>query len=117
MVRQRERVTFNRGSAALDSKVSAGLSHNRISAVHQSKTRPHTGVETLLDLQRIHGNAFVQRLVQHKLAVGRAGDRYGQEADRVADAPARKKGADSSMQAVSRQAELGVRPMCTECND
>ena len=26
--------------------------------------RPHTGVETLLDLQRTHGNAFSQRQVQ-----------------------------------------------------
>ena len=67
----RERVMFT-GSSASHSKVSAGLSRNRVSAVHQSKTRPHTGVETLLDLQRTHGNAFVQRLVQRKLMVGRA---------------------------------------------
>src|SRR5215813_14750903 len=111
-MRQRERVTLNQVSAT-NRKVSAGLAGNRKSTVH----RNFSGIEKLLDLQRSHGNAFVERLVQHKLAVGRAGDRYGQEADRVADAPARKKGADSSMQAVSRQAELGVRPMCTECND
>jgi hypothetical protein len=41
-------------------------------------------MNTLLNLQRSHGNAFVQRLVQRKLSVNQAGDRYEQEADRVA---------------------------------
>ena len=43
-----------------------------------------TTVEALLDLQRTHGNAFVQRLVQRKLAVSEQGDEYEQGAHRVA---------------------------------
>ena len=43
----------------------------------------------LLALQQTHGNQYVQRVVtgiQAKLAVGQPGDKYEQEADRVADA-------------------------------
>jgi hypothetical protein len=43
----------------------------------------------LLALQRTHGNQYVQRVVtgiQAKLKVGQPGDKYEQEADRVADA-------------------------------
>ena len=43
----------------------------------------------LLALQRTHGNQYVQRVVagiQAKLVVGQPGDKYEQEADRVADA-------------------------------
>ena len=54
--------------------------------------RNFAGPETLLDLQRTRGNAFVQRLVRRKLAVSQAGDRYEQDADRVADAVGAKKG-------------------------
>ena len=42
----------------------------------------------LLALQRTHGNRYVQRVVagiQAKLVVGQPGDKYEQEADRVAD--------------------------------
>ena len=46
--------------------------------------RSFTTVEALLDLQRTHGNAFVQRLVQRKLAVSQQGDEYEQGAHRVA---------------------------------
>ena len=76
-----------------------------------------SGVATLLDLQRSHGNAFVQRLVQHKMAIRTPVDRDEKEADRVAGGVVRNQGAGSSMQAISRQAELGVRRMCTECDD
>jgi hypothetical protein len=95
------------------SQVGAVSSPDRQSVVR----RNFAGAEAFLDLQRTLGNAFVQRLVQHTLAVGQAGERYEQKADRVAGAPARKKDAGSSMQAISRQAELGFRRMCTECND
>jgi hypothetical protein len=111
-MRQRERVTFNQVSAS-NHKVSAGLAGNRKSTVHRSVS----GVEKLLDLQRSHGNAFVQRLVQHKLAVGRAGDRYGQEADRVANAVVRKEDASGSISVISRYAEPFVRRQCTECEE
>jgi len=39
----------------------------------------------ILQLQRTVGNQAVSRLIQTKLTVGPAGDRYEQEADRVAD--------------------------------
>ena len=44
----------------------------------------------MLDLQRTRGNQFVQRfllgqMVQRKLAVNEPGDRFEQEADRMAD--------------------------------
>ena len=79
--------------------------------------RNFAGAEAVLDLQRTHGNAFVQRLVQRKLAVRRLGDKYEQEADRLAEAVVRKTDTSSSLSVISRQAELGVRPMCAECND
>ncbi len=43
----------------------------------------------LLALQQTHGNRYVQRVVagiQAKLVLGQPGDKYEQEADRVADA-------------------------------
>jgi hypothetical protein len=43
-----------------------------------------SNVNVLLNLQRSHGNAFVQRLVQRKPALSQPGDRYEQEADRLA---------------------------------
>ena len=79
--------------------------------------RNFAGAETLLDLQRTHGNAFVQRLVQRKLAVSQPGDEYEQEADRVADAVVRKKDASISIPAIARSAEPGVQRMCTECEE
>jgi hypothetical protein len=75
------------------------------------------GVESLLELQRTHGNAFVQRLLQRKLAVSQPGDAYEQEADRVADAVIREKNASSSIPAISRNAEPELHRMCTECEE
>src|SRR5262245_24331759 len=115
-MRPRERAMFT-GSSASHSTVSAGLSRNRINAVRQSKTRPHTGVEKLLDLQRTHGNAFVQRLVQRKLVVSRPGDSYEGKADRVADAVIREKNASSSMPRISRYEQPGIHRMCPECEE
>lgn len=52
---------------------------------------PITPPHHLLQMQRIHGNDYVQRLLQHnppliqaKLTLGQVGDQYEQEADRVA---------------------------------
>src|SRR5215831_3129980 len=74
-----------------------------------------SGMEKLLDLQRTHGNAFVQRLVQQKLAVGLAGDdRYGQQVDRVANPVVRKADARVSIFVISRYVEPSVRRQCTE---
>jgi hypothetical protein len=56
----------------------------QLSSMH---TAQHASV--LLALQQTHGNRYVQRVVagiQAKLVVGQPGDKYEQEADRVADA-------------------------------
>jgi len=45
----------------------------------------HASPADILALQRAAGNRAVTRLIQAKLTVGPAGDRYEQEADRVAD--------------------------------
>ncbi len=69
-----------------------------VSALHEADTTSHAGLDvtmTLADpylanpaqvlaLQHIVGNHAVSRLIQAKLAVGPAHDRYEQEADRVA---------------------------------
>ena len=79
---QSERVMILRRDPIPPSKISADLSRNPKSVVRRSLS----GVATLLDLQRSHGNAFVQRLVQRKLSASQSGDEYEQEADRVVDA-------------------------------
>jgi hypothetical protein len=40
---------------------------------------------TILNLQQGYGNRYVQRLIQTKLKIGQPGDKYEQEADRVAE--------------------------------
>jgi hypothetical protein len=55
-----------------------------VSAMQKPQLR---GMATsLLNLQRTHGNRYVQRLIQTKLAISQPGDQYEQEADRVAEA-------------------------------
>ena len=112
MMRQREPMTFKQSPVARGT-VGTGLSSNPTGVGFRS----FAGVETLLNLQRTHGNAFVQRLVQRKLAVRRPGDKYEQEADRVADAVVRRKDASISIPAIARSAEPGVQRMCTECEE
>jgi hypothetical protein len=58
----------------------------------------------LLDLQRTHGNGFVQRLVQRKLAVRQPADEYEQQAGRVAGQ------ADSTVNNAPRSAVISVKP-------
>ena len=56
----------------------------QLSSIHTSQSAP-----VLSALQQTHGNRYVQRVVsgiQAKLVVGQPGDKYEQEADRVADA-------------------------------
>ena len=95
------------------SQVSAVSSPGRQRVVR----RNFAGPEMLLDLQRTHGNAFVQRLVRRKLAVRRHGEKYEREADRLAEAVVGKTDISSSLSGILRQAELGVRPMCAEGNN
>ena len=64
-------------------------------ATHAARatTAHQKNLPLLLQMQRTHGNQFVQRtlrtMVQPKLAVNRPGDRYEQEADRIAEAAVR----------------------------
>ena len=94
-------------------KSGTGLSRNTKSVIGPSIS----GVEMLLDLQRTHGNGFVQRLVQRKLSVSQPGDAYEQAADRVADALLRKRDARCSVPAITRDAGHGVHRKCAECKD
>jgi hypothetical protein len=61
----------------------------------------------ILALQRLAGNRAVTRLIQTKLAVGPAGDKYEQEADRVAEqvVSGQPSAVGGQRSAVSRQAE------------
>jgi hypothetical protein len=95
------------------SKISADLSRNQKRVVRRSLS----GVATLLDLQRSHGNAFVQRLVQRRPAVSQPSDKYEQEADRVADAVVRKSNTSSLIPSITRYGERGVHRKCTECEE
>jgi len=57
-------------------------------ATQMSGMRAGERAPALLALQKTHGNRYVQRVVsgiQAKLVVGQPGDKYEQEADRVAD--------------------------------
>ena len=111
MKRQLEGVMLTRGLAS-PSKRRAGLCHNQESV----GSRKISGIDTLLDLQRTHGNAFVQRLVQLKpLAVSQPGDKCEHEAGRVADAVVRRKDASNSIPTISRYAKPRVQRMCAEC--
>jgi hypothetical protein len=67
MIRQRERVMLRRGVFS-PSALNTGLSRTP----KYADRRVLSGVTTLLDVQRTHGNAFVQRLVQRKLAISTA---------------------------------------------
>jgi hypothetical protein len=68
----------------------------------------------LLNLQRMGGNQAVLRLLQTKLTVGAAGDRYEQEADRVADAVMSMPAPSHDPQSVQREGEedeLQMKPL------
>ena len=109
-MRYRERVMLKRGPISR-SQVGAVSSPDRQSVVR----RHFAGAEAFLDLQRTHGNAFVQRLVQRKLAMSRGRDGYKQVADRFADTVARRKDASISIPAIVRSEKPGLRRLCTEC--
>jgi len=71
----------------------------------------------ILALQRAAGNRAVTRLIQAKLTVGPAGDRYEQEADRVADQvmsmqlpPAGRGGGEVQRQPVEEE-EIQTKPL------
>ena len=103
---------LTRGLAS-PSKASVGLSQKQ----ENVGSRRISGINTLLNLQRTHGNAFVQRLLQRKLAVSQPGDAYEQEADRVADAVVRKNDPRSLVPSITRYKQPGVHRMCPECEE
>jgi hypothetical protein len=56
------------------------------SIIQRAIKDPHTlSSREVLELQRVLGNRAVMRLLQADLTIGQPGDRYEQEADRVAD--------------------------------
>jgi hypothetical protein len=80
---------------------------------------PQSTVQRLLALQRTHGNASVQRLIQYKLNVSQPGDPYEQEADRVADAVTKANDQSGTAVAVDREpdSDLTISRMCADCAD
>ena len=111
-MRHREPVSLRR-SPSSPGKVGACSSRDPKHVVRRSIS----GVEKLLDLQRSHGNAFVQRLVQRQLALSRRGDSYERKADGVAGAVIREKNASGSMSGITRYEQPGVYRTCPECEE
>ena len=91
------------------------------SVFHINKTalsqHPNSPIDHILYLQRTIGNQAVGRLfksglIQAKLKIGQPGDKYEQEADRVADAVMRMPGAETSARKIDRK----VYPKMTQNN-
>jgi hypothetical protein len=80
-------------------------------ALRQAMAKPAAAAPgDILALQRAAGNRAVSGLIQAKLTVGAAGDRYEQEADRVAEQVAGSERASSSTQeSVQRQEEEEIQ--------
>jgi hypothetical protein len=67
---------------------------------------PHSAApDDVLALQQHYGNRAVQRLIQARLSVGPVGDKYEQEADRVADQVMHMTTPSTSRQALQRADE------------
>jgi len=110
---QRAELIMPAREATLLSSVSRTVSPARVVA------RRATTAETLLDLQRTRGNAFVRRSIQCRLSLSQPGDPYEQEADRVADAAVKMPDAPAPSATVDRQEEPGstVQRLCSHCQD
>jgi len=87
--------------------------------LRQSEPAHQSTAQKLLALQRTHGNASVQRLIQYKLSVSQPGDPYEQEADRVADAIANANDQGGAALPVDRKpdSELAISRMCADCSE
>jgi hypothetical protein len=68
-------------------------------------------------MHRSHGNQYVGRVIQAKLAIGTPGDSYEQEADSVADMVMRSADPNSGNYAGFSMATPRIQRMCAECND
>ena len=98
---QRERMMFARDLVA-PTKDSTGSPRKGNCAADSN----FAAAKTVLNLQRTHGNAFVQRVIQRKLAVRQLGGGRKQEADRVADLVFQYSDFGRSMRTISH----GVKP-------
>lgn len=96
------------------------VSHSGASLAHALARPGQASAASILSLGRAAGNRAVSRHIQARLIVGAAGDRYEQEADRIAErvlsmpAPA-PPGSARAMGAVQRQAdeeeEIQTKPL------
>lgn len=78
-----------------------------------------TAFHPLLRLQQIVGNQAVGRLIRAKLKIGQPGDKYEQEADRVAEQVMRMPQPRLSARVAASEWSQGVRIQraCLECED
>ena len=73
---------------------------------------PAIGRTQMLTLQRLAGNRAVSRLIQTKLTVGAAGDRYEQEADRIAaQVVSQPAPAQPAVQRTQEEEEVQMKPL------
>jgi hypothetical protein len=94
------------------------LSAKENSAPHKQKTgfrSQSSHVDRILFLQRTIGNQAVQRLIksgtlQAKLKIGQPGDKYEQEADRIADAVMRMPEPRVQRQPIEEEEEETIQP-------
>lgn len=92
----------------------------RLESARRPIPAPHAPAASWLALQQTHGNRFVQRLLrsglpQTRLTVSEPGDRYEQEADRVAD-----RVMSMGEPEVSRSAAepgVNVSRVCAQCDE
>lgn len=79
---------------------------------------PCAPVPTVFLLQRAIGNRALNRIIQAKLTVSTPGDRYEQEADRMADHVMRMPQAGAGTEPkFTRQQNLGLQRACQECEE
>lgn len=85
----------------------------------QAEPAHQSTVQRLLALQRTHGNASVQRLIQYKLNVSQPGDPYEQEADHVAEAVTQSNEQSGGALAIDREpdTDLTINRMCSDCSE
>jgi outer membrane protein OmpA-like peptidoglycan-associated protein len=96
-------------------------SAQKASPMIHGRSKPETGatpVHPLLRLQQSIGNQAVGRLIQAKLQISRPGDKYEQEADRMADQVMRMPGPEVVPGASGAPRESpNIQRLCTECED
>ncbi|MBI5655835.1 MAG: DUF4157 domain-containing protein, partial [Geobacter sp.] len=92
-------------------EVEAATGSAGLLALHRAADNPaSSSLADSLKLQRRYGNRAVQRLIQAKLKVGAAMDRYEQEADHIADQVMRKP-------ALTHSPSPSVRPRADDEDD